>query len=85
MALQTEKSNLIERFRSNRAMASAGFTLEPIGRHNIRVSKGGRNLGIWRQSVGALAWVPTGQDHPQASVLSIDEAVRHLHSAYGAN
>ena len=85
MALQADKSNLIDRFRANRAMASTGFTLEPIGRHNIRVSKAGRTLGIWRQSAGSFAWVPTGQNHPQTSVLSIDDAVRHLRSAYAAN
>ncbi len=85
MALQTEKSNLLERFRSNREIVASGFKVEPIGKHNIRVIKGGRMLGIWRQSIGSFAWVPAGQNHPQTTVVSVEEAARHLKSTYGAN
>lgn len=85
MAFQTEKSNLIERFTKHREIAASGFKLEAIGKHNIRVTKAGRMLGIWRQSVGSLAWVPAGQNHPQTTVVSVDEAARHLKSNYGAN
>ncbi len=81
MAFHTDKSNLVDRFRAHRGLVAAGFQVEQIGRHNIKVTRGGRMLGIWRQAVGEFAWVPAGQTHPQASVLTVDDAVRHMSTA----
>jgi hypothetical protein len=78
MAMTQDKGNFLDRFLASPQVLASGVKAEPIGKHNIRVSKGGRMLGIWRKSVGCYQWFPAGQNHPQATVLTIDEAVRHL-------
>lgn len=78
MMFKQDKSNFLDRFLSSPQIAATGIKAEPIGKHNIRVSRGGRMIGIWRKSVDCYQWYPAGQNCPQATVLTIDEAVRHL-------
>ena len=85
MHASKEKCNLLDRLLANPGFAACGVKAEPIGRRNVRVTRGGRMLGIWRETVGTYEWLPAGHNHPQTTVLTVEEAVRHLNRSFGHN
>jgi hypothetical protein len=80
MFAKSGKANLIHSFQSNPGLSALGVRADPIGRHALRISRNGRLLGICRESLGMLEWVPVGAVTAQFRALTSDDAVRQLNA-----
>lgn len=60
------------------ALASNGISAELAGVRSIKISRNGRFLGIWRQTVGSFDWYPAGYNQAQLRVPTPDQVARYM-------
>ncbi len=76
--------NALSRVMADPAMAACGLAAEIAGVRSIKVTRYGRFLGIWRQTVGSFDWYPAGYNQPQARLPTADHVTRYLLSTFSA-
>lgn len=72
-AVSTE---LITFLNSSPVLAAHGYEAEFAGIRNVKVSRGGHFLGMWKRDIGVYEWIPAGYSQPQYRAHSAADAAR---------
>jgi hypothetical protein len=75
--------NALRRILTDPLLEANGICAELAGVRSIKVSKDGRFVGIWRQTVGSFDWYPAGYNQAQLRVPTPDQVARYMITALG--
>ncbi len=81
MTLNQPGGNALRRIMTDPALASSGISAELAGVRSIKITRNGRFLGIWRQTVGSFDWYPAGYNQAQLRVPTPDQVARYMIAA----
>lgn len=84
MIARREKRNLVDALQADRLLTSQGIRAEAVGRQSVRISRAGRFIGIWRETIGSYEWYPVGAMRPVHRAVTCEDAARFMGSALGA-
>ena len=85
MAQMQVGSNLLGQMLASRDLANCGLTAELVGIRSVKISRSGRFMGVWRQTVGSYDWYPAGYNQPQHRAPTSVDAVHHLVRTLGSS
>ena len=78
MTSHQQVSNGLRRFIADMELAQHGLAVEMAGIRSVKVTRNGRYLGIWRQTVGSFDWYPAGYNQPQLRVPTPEQVARYM-------
>jgi hypothetical protein len=85
MAPKQYSGNALSRVMTDPALATHGLAAEIAGVRSISVTRHGRFVGVWRQTLGSFDWYPAGYNQPQARLPTADHVSRYMISTFAAN
>jgi hypothetical protein len=76
--------NALRRITTDPTLATHGIAAEIAGPRSLKITRNGRYVGVWRQTIASFDWYPAGYNQPQVRVPSPEHVSRFLTTRYGA-